>query len=112
MSDRGKLLENAVFLDLRRGGYEIYRLIDKKEVDFLIRKGTTPHVLINVCSDVSDADTKAREVDGLRLAMRRFNLDCGLVVTLNHSETMPVSEGVIEFLPYRRWALETKRWCG
>jgi hypothetical protein len=86
--------------------------MDKKEVDFLIRKGTAPHALINVCSDVSDADTKAREVAGLRLAMRRLDLDCGLVVTLNQSETMPVPEWVIEFLPYRRWALETERWCG
>jgi len=44
--------------------------------------------------------------------MRRFDLDCGLVVTLNQSETMPVPEGGIEFLPYQRWALETERWCG
>lgn len=110
-SDRGKLLENAVFLDLIRAGCEIYRLMDKKEVDFLIWKGTAPHALINVCSDVSDADTKKREVDGLRLAMRKFDLDRGLVVTLNQSETMPGAEGVIEFLPYRRWALEVERWC-
>jgi len=109
-SDRGKLLENAVFLDLRREGCEIYRLMDKKEVDFLIWEGTAPRALINVCSDVSDADTKKREVDGLRIAMRRFDLDRGLVVTLSHSETMPIAEGVIEFLPYRRWALETERW--
>jgi len=109
-SDRGKLLENAVFLDLRRRGCEMYRLMDKKEVDFLIQKGTAPRALINVCSDVSDADTKKREVDFLRIAMRRFDLDRGLVVTLSHSETMPVAEGVIEFLPYRRWALETERW--
>jgi len=109
-SDRGKLLENAVFLDLRREVCEIYRLMDKKEVDFLIQKGTAPRALINVCSDVSDADTKKREVDFLRIAMRRFDLDRGLVVTLSHSETMPVAEGVIEFLPYRRWALETERW--
>jgi len=108
-SDRGKLLENAVFLDLRRAGCEMYRLMDKKEVDFLIWKGTAPHALVNVCSDVSDADTKKREVDSLRIAMRRFDLDRGLVVTLSHSETMPVPEGVIEFLPYRRWALETER---
>ncbi len=30
---------------------------------------------------------------GCKLAMRRFNPDRGLVVTLNQSETMPVSEG-------------------
>jgi len=50
--------------------------------------------------------------DGLRLAMRRFDPDQGLVVTLNQSETMHVPEGGIEFLPYRRWALEVARWCG
>ena len=105
-SDRGKLLENAVFLDLRRKGCEIYRLMDKKEVDFLVWDGTEPIGLINVCLDVSDASTKAREVDGLRRAMGYFGLDRGLVVTLDHSEIMDVDEGVIEFLPYRVWALQ------
>lgn len=33
-SDRGKLLENAVFLDLIREGYEMYRLMDKKRLIF------------------------------------------------------------------------------
>ena len=104
-SNRGKLLENAVFLDLRRKGSEIYRLMDKKEVDFLICKGTEPAGLVNVCLEVSDALTKAREVDGLRRAMGHFCLDRGLVVTLNHSEIMSVDEGMIEFSPYRIWAL-------
>ena len=104
-SDRGKLLENAVFLDLRRKGCEIYRLMDKKEVDFLIWDGTEPVGLINVCLDVSDASTKAREVVGLRRAMGYFGLDRGLVVTLNDSEIIYVDEGMIQFLPYRIWAL-------
>ncbi len=104
--DRGKLLENAVFLDLRKKGCEIYRLMDKKEFDFLIWDGTEPVGLINVCLDVSGASTKAREVDGLRRAMGYFCLDKGLVVTLNHSGIMDVDEGVIEFLPYRVWALQ------
>jgi hypothetical protein len=33
-------------------------------------------------------------------------MEHGLIVTLNYSETMNVEEGVIEFIPYRRWALE------
>ncbi|MEA1893888.1 MAG: ATP-binding protein [Euryarchaeota archaeon] len=107
--DRGKLLENAVFLDLRRSGCEMYRLMDKKEVDFLIWKGTAPVALINVCLDVSNADTKKREVDGLRNGMRKFDMDSALVVTLNHSEMISVEEGVIEFLPYRKWALQKGR---
>jgi len=80
--------------------------MDKKEVDFLIWKGTEPVGLVNVCLDVSDASTKAWEVDGLRRAMGHFGLDKGLIVTLNDSETMSVDEGRIEFLPYRIWALQ------
>ncbi|MCD4766415.1 MAG: hypothetical protein K8R34_07880 [Methanosarcinales archaeon] len=38
--------------------------------------------------------------------MGHFGLDRGLVVTLNHSKTMSVDEGVIEFVPYRIWALQ------
>lgn len=107
-SERGKLLENAVFLDLRRAGCEIYRLMDKKEVDFLIWKGTAPYALVNVCLDVSEIGTKAREVEGLRYAMHQFKLKYGIVVTLNHSETMAVDEGIIEFMPYRKWSLEKR----
>ena len=64
------MLENAVFLDLRRKGCEIYRLMDKNEVDFLIWDGTEPVGF--VCLDVSYASTKAREVDGLRRAKGHF----------------------------------------
>ena len=68
--------------------------------------GTDPGGLINVCLDVSNALTKAREVDGLRRAMGQFDLDGGLVLTLNHSETMSLDKWMIEFLPYRIWALQ------
>ena len=105
-SDRGKLLENLVFLDIRRAGLEVYRLMDKKEVDFLIWKGTAPLALVNVCLDVSDAKTRKREVDGLRRAMGEFHMGKGYIVTLDHAELMDVEEGVIEFVPYRRWAME------
>jgi len=105
--------KNRLFIRHARNGAVTSYLIGSREIAGNCR--FLPHennALINVCSDVSDADTKKREVDGLRLAMRRFDLDCGLAVTLNQSETMPVPEGEIEFLPYRRWALETERWCG
>jgi len=78
-SDRGKLLENLVFLDIRRAGLEVYRLMDKKEVDFLIWNGTAPLALVNVCLDVSDAKTRKREVDGLRRAMGEFHMEYGYI---------------------------------
>ena len=37
--------------------------------------------------------------------MGYFGLDRGLVMTLNDRKTMSVDEGMIEFVPYRIWAL-------
>ncbi len=93
---------NTASLDLRREGCEIYHLIGRTEVAFLILKGTAPHALVDVFPDVSDADTKARVIDGLLLTVRMSDPDCGRVVTLNQGETMPVPEVGLEFLPYRR----------
>ena len=76
------------------------RLMGKKEVGFLIWKGTVPVALINVCLDVLSADTKKRGVDGLRNGMCKFDMGRVLIVALNHSETISVEEGVMEFLLY------------
>ena len=68
----------------------VHLLAADGEFCLLVRDGTEPVVLINLCLDVSDDLTKAREVDGPSLAMGYFSLDKGLVVTLDHSDIMDV----------------------
>lgn len=90
-SDRGKLLENTVFLDLRRAGYEMYRFMNKKEVDFLIWKGTEPVALINVCLDVSDADNVSKSGDMKKIysALNSRGVFASLSDGLIHNDIKP-----------------------
>ncbi len=67
----GRLLENQVFIDLIRQGYDTektmfyYRSRNDKEVDFVLRKGTHVDRLVQVCYDLSSPKTEKREVDSI-----------------------------------------------
>lgn len=63
--DRGRMLENAVAIELMRRGYKIYvGTLYKKEIDFVAvdRKDT---VYIQVCDNLNDEETFKREVTPL-----------------------------------------------
>ena len=67
----GRLLENQVFIDLIRQGYDTektmfyYRSRNDKEVDFVLRKGTHVERLVQVCYELSSPKTEKREVDSI-----------------------------------------------
>lgn len=67
----GRLLENQVFIELVRRGYDVdktifyYRSRNDKEVDFVLRKGTHIDKLVQVCYDMSSPKTEKREVDSI-----------------------------------------------
>ena len=64
--DKGRVLENIVYLELRRRGYDvIVGKWDSKEVDFVTeRKGKKAYW--QVCMGYHDKDTEARELAPLR----------------------------------------------
>ena len=67
----GRLLENQVFIELVRRGYDTdktmfyYRSRNDKEVDFVLRKGAHIERLVQVCYDMSSPKTEKREVDSI-----------------------------------------------
>lgn len=67
----GRLLENQVFVELIRRGYDVdktifyYRSRNDKEVDFVLRKGMHIDKLVQVCYDMSSPKTEKREVDSI-----------------------------------------------
>lgn len=67
----GRLLENQVFIELIRQGYDTektmfyYRSRNDKEVDFVLRKETRVERLVQVCYDLSSPKTEKREVDSI-----------------------------------------------
>ncbi len=104
--DTGKLLENLVFNDLRRQGLQLFRWVNRRELDFLVWKGARAMALVNVSVELTRPATRTRELEGLSAAMAEFGLSLGWLVTLDHDEIIEVAEGTVKAVSYRRWALE------
>lgn len=103
--DRGRLLENIVFLHLKMQRKEIYFHKDKKECDFIVKEGPLIVQAIQVATHLSDEDVKKRELDGLIEAMSAYNLKEGLILTENEQEKREIDGFSITILPIWRWLL-------
>ena len=100
--DKGRLLENIIYLELRRKFKEIYYFREKGECDFVVKEGKKVKLLLQVCSAVT-TDNMPREVDGLIEAMDYFKLKEGFIVTLNQRDTLLKSDKKIELIPAEEW---------
>ena len=85
--DRGRMLENIVFVELKRRGYDVFYYKDSKECDFIIREDVHTKQAIQVCTELYDPSTKDREISGLIEAMDKFSLAEGLIITENEEYT-------------------------
>lgn len=81
--DNGKLLENAVFLHLRRhlgAGWKISYYADAYECDFVVQREEKVERLFQVCWSLIDDDTRVREIRGLKAAAEATRCyDCVIV---------------------------------
>ncbi len=103
--DRGRFLENLVFLELKRKGLELYYHKVKKECDFLIREKSVITKAIQVVTSLSDEKTKKREVDGLLEALEVHQIKEGLILTENEEAIIKQNKKTIKVLPVYSWLL-------
>ena len=105
-ADNGRLLENIVYLELRRREYEIwyYRSKKNKETDFLIRPGNP--ALIQVCYDMHNPLTRKREFDSLLACMKELKANKAVLLTKNEQETVTLKGITIHVLPVWQWLLD------
>jgi hypothetical protein len=97
----GKALENAVFLELKKRGHDLfYYRDDSCECDFLIADRGKIIEAIQVCYDLSNPQTKKRELKGLTKACTRFGLDTGTIITSETAEKIKLGNAHIEILPF------------
>lgn len=105
-SDWGRLLENFVFIQLRRQGYQIeyFRNNDGTEIDFVAtpRKGSP--MLFQVAIDISNAKTYFREINALETAMNYFGIKQAKLITMDTNASIKCQSGTIEILPAWIWA--------
>ena len=79
----GPLLENMVFIELKRRGREVFYHDGAKECDFIVREGIHIVQCIQVSVSLADERTHKREVDGLLDAARTYGTTDNLIITLD-----------------------------
>ena len=106
--DDGKLLENTVFLNLRRNNKptdKIFYYQGTKECDFVCQRNESIVELIQVTWDMSDEETRKREIDGLLEAARVTGCNKLSIIT-NDEEYEIVEDGItIKVIPVWKWLL-------
>ena len=101
----GHLLENQVFIELLRRGYDTektlfyYRSRNDKEVDFVLRKGTRIECLIQVCYDMSEQKTEKREVGSIIECAGELKCQNLVIVTNNDKRTIMKDGYKIDVVP-------------
>ncbi|MBU1198330.1 MAG: ATP-binding protein [Nanoarchaeota archaeon] len=83
--DKGRILENSVFLKLRRKYKEIYYFKEKYECDFVIKEKGEITQAYQVCYELNEHNQN-REINGLKEAMKKFKLKKGIILTLEQKD--------------------------
>lgn len=106
--DKGKFLENLVFLELKRRKKEIYyyKTENNLEVDFLIREKNKIKELIQVSQNLDNLKTKEREVKSLIIALKELKIKNGIILTENKEENLKIDNKTITVLPVYKWLLD------
>lgn len=109
--DNGKLLENTVFMSLHRTIMPSDRITYFQEqtgCDFVIQHNEHIGQLIQVTWDMTDEDTRRREVTGLLEASKVTKCDNLLIITKDETDEMVVEGKTIRVVPAWKWLLANK----
>jgi uncharacterized protein len=103
-ADKGKMLENMVYMSLRADGKKIFYLQEKGECDFVIKERNKIVEAIQVCFEVTE-DNKKREISGLMEALTKFNLGEGVILTYNQDDEFLVENKKVRVMSVWKWLL-------
>ncbi len=97
-----------MFLHLLRNlpdGHKICYYLGDKECDFVIQNDTTVVELIQVCWDMTEKETRAREINGVREAASFTGCRKMTIVTREEEEFVQDTLGTIKIVPAWKWFL-------
>ena len=105
----GRLLENQVFIELVRRGYDTektmfyYRSRNDKEVDFVLRQEAHIERLVQVCYDLSSPRTEKREVDAIVECAGELKCDNLTIVTYDDERAIEKDGYKINIVPIAKF---------
>ncbi|MDO8871182.1 MAG: ATP-binding protein [Methanoregula sp.] len=103
--DKGRNLENIVFIELKRRGGEIFYFAGDQECDFIIRNKKNIIAAIQVCYEFKK-ENQERETGGLLKAMAEFKLTQAMILTYDQEDTLKSEGKTIIIKPVWKWILE------
>ncbi|MDO9231119.1 MAG: ATP-binding protein [bacterium] len=106
--DRGRVLENAVFLELKSRGDESYYYKTKEglEVDFFSGANGKNRELIQVSWSIKDEAVCKRETKSLFSAMEELKMKKGMILTYGENDIIKKDDKEIIVRSVYRWMLE------
>ena len=109
----GRLLENQVFVNLLRKGYNTeqsmfyYHTRNDKQIDFVLRKHNHVKQLVQVSYEMTSEKTIRRECSALVEAAEELHCEELFVLTYNEKRTSEWDGHTIHILPETEWFLES-----
>lgn len=105
-ADTGRLLENMVYLELKRNGFETYYFEGKRECDFIAKKNGD-HIPLQVTQEINEGNRK-REIEGIVDACRYLDVKKGIVITYDDEDEFQENGIQIKVLPAWKWCISLK----
>lgn len=104
----GHLLENLVFMALRRNSPFVYYYKTKggREVAFIVQTQDRTRMLVQVCESIANEQTRKREVLALSEAMSELGLNSSIIVTRNEEKQIKIEDKTINVVPIWRFLID------
>ena len=96
LESNGLLLENLVYITLRKRKFEIsyFSTKDDYKVDFVTEDNKGMLSLIQVCYSLSDDDTRERELKSLTNSMKESGIQNGSIITFDENTTIDINKEI------------------
>lgn len=104
--NKGRILENIVFIELKRRKYEFFYYSGKNECDFIIMQGTQLKQAIQVSYLINHKNIE-REISGLMEVKDKYHLSDLLLLVYDDDDDFPVNiTEEIQIISVWKWLLK------
>ena len=101
---RGQFLENIVAIELFRRREEMFYFKNDYECDFVLKKATKIHTVIQVCWELNERNRK-RESKGLAAAISNLKPKNALILTYDQEGEENINGETVSIIPVWKWLL-------